>query len=121
MGNESVVDLANLEHDIPSSSKKVIINPVSDENPKVFEDTSFVAGDSPALLDCNAVLSRNATEFSIQNDGNGDFTVATSNDGVSFGGEKTVKNGEVYEKDNLSIDTIRITHVTNSAYRVTVI
>ncbi len=94
---------------------------VIDNTPKTFEDTSFVSGDSPASLDCNAALSRNATEFNVQNDGAGDFTVSISNDGASFGDEKTVKANEVYAIDGLSIDTIRITRVADSAYRVTVI
>lgn len=104
---------------------KVIESPLSgvitDVNPKVFEDTSFVVGDSPATLDCNAALGRNATQFSVQNDGAGNFTVATSNDGAVFGDEKTMKGGEVYGIDNISIDSIRITFVSNSAYRVVVV
>ena len=66
----------------------------------------------------NTGLGRNGTQFSVQNDGSGNFTVATSNDGSIFGNEKTVQNGEVYAIDDLSIDTIRITHVADSAYRV---
>ncbi|MCP6727476.1 MAG: hypothetical protein KJI69_05710 [Patescibacteria group bacterium] len=120
MGNESLVDLANLEHDPTALAKKVKEQPVSD-NPETFEDTNFVVGDSPVILDCNAALDRNATEFSIQNDGAGDFTVAISSDGVIFGDEKTVKNSEVYAIDNISVDSIRITHIANSAYRVTVL
>ncbi len=96
-------------------------NATSDNNPKTFEDTSFISGDSPASLDCNATLGRNATQFSIQNDGLGAFTVATSNDGITYGDEKTVKSGEVYAIDALSVDTIRITHVADSSYRVVVL
>jgi len=139
MGNDSVVDLHNLEHDRPALAKKVllvssdgnvieprnplsiVIDPVADANPQTFEDTSFVLGDSPAILDCNAALGRNATQFTLINDGAGSFTVATSNDGISFGDENTVKNGEIYSLENLSIDSIRITHVTDSSYRVVVI
>lgn len=90
----------------------------SDKAPITFEDTSFVSGDSPASLDCNAALGRNATQFSIQNDGAGNFTVAISIDGVTFGDEKTMKSGETYSIDGISVDTIRITHVVDSAYRV---
>ncbi len=94
---------------------------VTDNTPKTFEDSSFVSGDSPVSLDCNTVLGRNATEFNVQNDGAGDFTVSISNDGAAFGDEKTVKANETYAIDGLSIDTIRITRVADSAYRVTVI
>jgi len=91
---------------------------VIDANPQTFEDTSFVSGDSPATLDLNTALGRNATQFAVQNDGAGNFTVATSNDGAAFGDEKTMKANEVYAIDRISVDSLRITHVTNSAYRV---
>ncbi|KKM45500.1 hypothetical protein LCGC14_1560610 [marine sediment metagenome] len=94
---------------------------VSDNPPRTFEVTSFVSVDSPANLSCHGALGRNATQFSIQNDGPGDFTVAISIDGIAFGDEKTVKSAEVYTIDGLSVDTIKITHVADSAYRVVVL
>lgn len=97
----------------------IIENTLRVSTPVTFEDPAFVVGDSPAVLDCNTELGRNATEFSIQNDGIGDFTVSISNDGSAWGDEKTVKSGEVYEINNISVDSIRITHVADSAYRVT--
>lgn len=106
-----------------SSQSSITVTPVavSDNTPKTFEDTSFVSGDSPVSLDCNSALGRNATEFSVQNDGAGNFIVSISTDGAVFGDEKTMKSGEVYAIDVLSIDTIRITHVADSAYRVVVL
>lgn len=89
--------------------------------PQTFEDTSFVIGDSPVSLDANTALSANATEFEVINDGAGAFTVALSNDGDTFTDEHTVKNGETYGLSNISVDTIRITHVADSAYRVVVL
>ncbi len=94
---------------------------VDDNTPITFEDTNFVLGDSPASLDCNAALGRNATQFSIQNDGPGNFTVSISLDGSLFGNEKTVKSGEVYAIDALSIDTVRVTFVSNSSYRMVIL
>jgi len=88
------------------------------DTPATFEDTSFVGGDSPAVLDVNAALGRNATEFTVLNDGSGEFTVALSNDGVSFGNEHLVKDGGTFAIDRISIDSIRLTHVTNASYRV---
>lgn len=85
--------------------------------PLSFEDTAFVVGESPATLDINNAYGENGREFSVINDGAGDFTVAISNDGSAFSSEHTVKNGEVYELKDISLDSIRITHVTNSAYR----
>lgn len=93
----------------------------SDSAPITFEDTSFVVGDSPATLDCNAGLGRNGTQFSVQNDGPGNFTVAISIDSVVFGDEKTMKSGETYSIDGISVDTMRITRVADSAYRVVVL
>ena len=89
--------------------------------PGTFKDTSFIEADSPVTLDVNTALSRNATKFTVINDGNGDFTVSISNDGSVFGDEHTMKNGEVYSLDNISIDSIRITWIADSAYRVVVI
>jgi len=102
---------------IASSSSGV----VTDNNPKIFEDKSFVTGDSPATLDANTALGRNATQFIVMNDGAGEFTVATSNDGASYGGEHTMKSGETYAITELSTDSIRITWISNSSYRVVVL
>lgn len=91
------------------------------DTPEIFEDTNFVVGDSPVTLDCNDALGRNATQFEIINDGPGNFTVSISNDGAAFGDEATVKQQEVYAISNISVDSIRITYVDDSAYRVRVI
>jgi len=89
--------------------------------PVVFETAALTAASSPITLDINDALGRNATEFTIINDGAGDFTVATSTDGTVFGEEYTMRNGETYSFQEVSIDSIRITHVTDSAFRVTVL
>lgn len=86
--------------------------------PATFIDASFLVGDSPATLDLNTALGRNATEFMVINDGAGQFTVSISNDGISFGNEHTMNNGETYSLDAISVNSIRITHVADSSYRV---
>ncbi len=91
------------------------------DTPEFFEDTSFVTGDSPATLDINTVLGRNATRGYIINDGAGNFTVAFSTDGSAFGDTITMKANEVMEFNDISVDSIRITWVVDSAYRVAVI
>ncbi len=139
MSYKKVSDIHNIEHDETATAKRVLpvdsagdkishtnplpveIKPETDGNPQTFEDTNFVTGSSPATLDVNAALGRNATQFTLINDGAGNFTVALSNDGAAFGDEHTVKNGEVYSLDRYSLDTIRITWVADSAYRVVVI
>jgi len=97
-----------------------LLTPVS-RTPVTFEDTSFVSGDSPAILDVNTALGENGREFIVINDGIGDFTVSISNDGAVFGNEHTMTNGETYGLDDLSVDSIRITHVADSAYRAVAI
>ena len=91
------------------------------DTPESFEDTSFVTGDSPALLDANAALGRNATQGYVICDGAGNIQVAFSTDGVSFGDNITLKESEKLTFSNQSVDTIKITWVTDSAYRVAVI
>lgn len=89
-----------------------------EELPFISEDTSFVSGDSPATLDINTFLGRDAFFWEIINDGPGSFTIALSNDGSIFGDEATVNQQEIYRLPNISVDSIRITHVSDSAYRV---
>lgn len=96
------------------------VEPASD-TPEFFEDTSFVTGDSPVTLDCNDALGRNATEGYIINDGAGNFTVAFSTDGAAFGDAITIKKNEVIEFEDISVDSLKITWVADSAYRVSVI
>ena len=87
--------------------------------PEQFEDTAFVSGDSPVTLDLNTVLGRNAEKVSILNDGAGSFKVELSTDGAAFGAQFTLKSGEEYPfTKNISVDSVRITHISDSAYRV---
>ncbi len=92
-----------------------------DDTPEFFEDTSFVTGDSPATLDANTQLGRNATEGYIVNDGAGDFTVAFSTDGSAFGDAITMKKNEIINFGNISVDSLKITWISDSSYRVSVI
>jgi hypothetical protein len=88
---------------------------------QTFEDTSFVTGDSPVTLNCNAALGRNALSGYIINDGVGNFTIATTSDGTNYGDEATVEKNETYEFDNMSVHSIRITWIENSSYRIAVV
>lgn len=89
--------------------------------PVSYEDTSFLTGDSPVVLDVNADLSRNGVDGYVINDGVGNFTVEVSNDGTNYGSAATIKYGEVMDLEGFDIDSIRITWVANSAYRVQII
>jgi len=88
---------------------------------KTYEDTSFLVGDSPVTLDVNTDLGRNGKDGFIINDGAGNFTVAISDDGTTFGSAHTMKTGEVFSLTNIDVDSIKITWVADSAYRVVVI
>lgn len=86
-----------------------------------YEDTDFVTGDSPAVLDVNTDLARDGREAQVINDGPGMILVAISNDGISFSTPLTLRAGERFRVDGLRIDTIRLTWVADSAYRVVVL
>ena len=82
------------------------------------EDTNFVAGDSPHDVDCNTDLGANSRSGYIVCDGPGNILVASSEDGVVFGDNATVKPTERIRWDDVNIDTVRVTHSgTDSAYR----
>lgn len=129
--NTVTVQAANLDiRDLTFATDKVDVTgssitttgSVISDSPEYFEDTNFVTGDSPVTLDFNTALGRNATSVTIWNDGFGDFTYAISNDGASFGDEIRITRADgSHVITGISIDSIRITWVSNSAYRVTAI
>jgi len=81
-------------------------------------DTSFVTGDSPVTLDVNTALSRNAEIGYIVNDGAGNFSISLSENGTDYGSEIIMENGETFSLEGLDVDSIRITWIADSAYRV---
>ncbi len=87
-------------------------------NYKTATDTSFVTGDSPAVVNLLAGLGSLAQHVVIFNDGTGEFAVEMSLDGVTYGDAHTVRTGEVFGIRGASISSIRVSWVSNSAYRV---
>lgn len=85
---------------------------------KTYEDTSFVTGDSPQTHDFNADTGRNAVDGYIICDGPGEIQVDISRNGIDFGDKFTIKKGERVNLIHYDIDKIRVTWVSNSAYRV---
>lgn len=87
---------------------------------KVFEDTSFVVGESPATLDLETALGYKATYIEVTIDGAGAVSVESSNDGVAYGGIRTVKAGESFLFPvDLVTSKVRLTHTgVDSSYRV---
>jgi len=94
------------------------------DTPQFYEDTSFVTGESPVTLDFNTDLGgANSTQGFVINDGDGNFTVEFSTNGIFSGTDAiTMKNNEILKWSNISVDSIKITHSgTDSAYRVAAI
>ena len=87
-----------------------------------YEDTSFVAGDSPVVLNFSADLSgssRTDADGYLICDGTGSVTVSLSHNGTTFGDEMTVKKDETLHF--VGVRRLRVTHIgTDSAYRVAV-
>jgi len=95
---------------------------VGDEKRNItYEDTSFVTGDSPIVLDIATDLSRTGIDGYIVNDGGGDIQVEVSNDGTNYGSVTTLKDADVYDLDGITISKIRLTWVADTTYRVNVI
>lgn len=92
----------------------------------VSEDASFVAGDSPATIDIEGSLSTGTTydvaEGYIACDGTGNILVEIAETPGSWGGQFTMKTGEVVSLGGSRVMAIKITHSgTDSAYRVVVV
>lgn len=96
----------------------LVENVVVTDTPEFLEDASFVTGDSPVTLDLNAALGRNSKSGYITNDGDGNFTYSFSTDGSAFGDAITLKPGETDHWKDISVDSIKITWVADSSYRV---
>lgn len=82
-------------------------------------DTSFVVGDSPATIDINAALSRNADVGYVTCDGLGNIIINLSENGSTYGNNITLKDGESFSFEGMNVDSVKITHSgADSAYRV---
>jgi len=109
--------------DISASSVTTSFAPLSVVN-KSYENAAFVVGQSPVLIDFNADAGRNAKQGWITCDGIagvGNIQVAFSRDGITFGDNWTMQPGEGTNLESFDIDTLRITYVADSAYRVVLI
>lgn len=87
---------------------------------RTYEDTSFVVGDSPITLNFFSDEGRLGTEFNIVCDGAGSILVEVSYDGAAYSTQRTVKAGESFGLDNITVHSVRITYVADSAYRLVV-
>lgn len=85
------------------------------------EDSNFVVGDSPVVLDIEDVLRGSAIDGSIRcsSAAGGDILVEFICNGGAYGSQFTVNDGETYSLKGHKIGKIRITHSgTDSGYRV---
>ena len=88
---------------------------------KVYENTNFVVGDSPVVLDINTDLGKDVQEGYITNDGDGNILVEFADDDGVYGEQFTMKKWDTINFEGLVINKIRLTHVTDSAYRIWVV
>ena len=84
-----------------------------------YEDTSFVTGDSPLVIEVRDDLSNKVGQAGwFINDGPGDIQVAIqNNEQSSYSDAFTTKSGEMYQLNGLNIRRVRLTWVADSAYR----
>ena len=88
---------------------------------KSYEGT-LTAGNSPILINFYSAQGFNSIQGWINNDGIGDILVAFSRDGVTFGDNWTMKQGELSNLKGFDIHTLRLTRVAADAnYRVVLI
>lgn len=113
------------EHHQDLAAKRVVVvqDTTSSSSPGrtvSYEDTNFLTGDSPIVADVATDLGRNGRDGYVTCDGTGDIKVEVSDDGTNYGGQHTLKSGETLGLTGLVISKIKITWVSNSAYRILV-
>jgi hypothetical protein len=87
--------------------------------PHNYADEDFVSGDSPVILDFKTDMGRTAASMTVVCDGPGDISIAMSYNGTAFAStEWIVRPQETYHIERSFISSLRITHVTDSGYRV---
>lgn len=106
------------EHDDNENRKRVSTS--VDGTTVSYEDSSFVTGDSPVVLDVFTDIGRAGHEGYLINDGPGDMKVEISANGTSYGGLHVLRGGEVFILENLTIRKIRLTWQEDCAYRALV-
>ncbi len=94
---------------------------VIEGNDIAYEDSSFVTGESPRVLDVHTDLGRLGIDGYIVNDGDGDLQFEISKDGTNYGGAHTLKKDDVVNLRHRQIWKLRLTWVADCGYRVLVV
>jgi len=116
--------IAQDEHDEVSYRKRVAS--WMDGNSVSYEDASFVSGDSPTVLPVATSLRIDNHEVNghdgyFYNDGEGDIKVEISYNGTEYGGQHTIKPGEILILTGLNINKLRLTWVSDTSYRALIV
>lgn len=113
-GTNSIGKISEITSPVSTTSEKVnsAINP--------YEDTSFIAGDSPRVLDVYTDLGNKAsTKGYIIIDGAGDLLIEISHNGTSYNPQQTLKTGDGLDLTGITIKKLRLTHSgVDTAYRI---
>ena len=107
----------HLSHPGPRSDGATRVMELVRALPKTYEGT-LVAAVSPLDIDFNTAQQGNSIQGWINNDGVGDILVSFSRDGITFGDQWTVKQGETTNLKGFDIHTLRLTHIADADYRV---
>jgi len=77
-------------------------------------------GDSPVVIDAYTDLGHYVQDGYIIVD-SGELQCDVTRDGISYGDKFTIKSGEKVSFLRMDIKKIRLTHVSDSAYRINII
>lgn len=114
-GQKHLNSFANDEHDMETYRKRVATH--IDGNTVSYEDQSFIEADSPVVLDFTTDSGRIGTKGYLVNDGPGSLKVEISSDSSTYGGQHTLKGGDILVLNDLKIKKIRLTWMQNTSYR----
>ena len=88
---------------------------------QTYENTNFQTGASPITIDAFTDLGNYVQDGYIFCDGPGNIQVDVSRNGINYGDKFTIKSGEKVSFLRMDIKKIRLTWVSDSAYRVNII
>lgn len=83
-------------------------------------DTNFITGVSPVTHNIASVLLKNGVTGFIDNFGDGDLTYELSEDGIIFDDPIYLPSGSTDNLSDLSMNSIRVTWVSDTKYQLNV-